>query len=341
MEKVESAPTIVYKRPTTGIFPYLPASWVPYAELMRIDRPGGFITFYLPCLLGIVYATAIGSVQPSLLLIIDRCVTILLCCVFARGASCTWNDSVDRDFDRKVARCRVRPISRGAVTRRQAHIWGIIQTVLMLLLVARMPTAVLPYMGAIISLAMLYPFAKRFTYYPQAVLGSTFGVGSLLCARSVDFNPLQDEILVPSACIVGINACWSMIYDTIYAHQDVADDIHVGVKGMAVKYQNSKVLLSFLSFVMVSMLATIGVQTELGLGYFVFAIGGTSLSLAVTIKSVNLKDEINCGWWFSHGYSLVGMSILSGLLIESLMKSNPEIVLTEIFDNSTWLHAEL
>ncbi|KAJ5924864.1 hypothetical protein N7466_009051 [Penicillium verhagenii] len=341
MEKTQSKPS-AYQRPTSGIFPLLPASWVPYAELMRLDRLGGFITFYLPCLFGVAYATSIAAVQPSLLLLVDRSITIFLCCVLARGASCAWNDSVDRDFDKKVERCAVRPIARGAVTRSQANIWAIVQTIMMVALVMRMPAAVLKYLGVIVVLAMAYPFAKRFTYYPQAVLGTTFGVGALLCARSVHVFPMEEEFLVPSLCVVAVNTLWSMIYDTIYAHQDVADDIHVGVKGMAVKFQNcTKLVVSILSVVMVGLLAAIGVLTELGPLYYAFAIGGGTAGLAATISSVDLKSEKNCAWWFSRGYTMVGMSILAGFVADSLFKSVPAAEFMYMANNSSWVHIEL
>ncbi|KAJ5648324.1 hypothetical protein N7490_004696 [Penicillium lividum] len=341
MGKSESKPT-AYQRPEVGIFPFLPALWVPYAELMRLDRQGGFITFYLPCLFGVAYATSIASVQPSTTLLVDRAIRIYLCCVLARGASCTWNDCVDRDFDQKVERCRVRPIARGAVTPFQANIWAIAQAILMVALVYAMPAAVFKYLGATILMSMAYPFAKRFTYYPQAVLGTTFGVGSLLCARSVHVLPMEEDFLAPSICVVLVNTMWSMIFDTIYAHQDVADDVHVGLKGMAVKYQNcTKLVTSILSVVMLGLLVTIGMLTEVGSLYYVFAFGCASVGLALTISSVNLKDEKNCAWWFSRGYTMVGMSILAGFLADSLSKTLPASEFMDMANNSSWIHTEL
>lgn len=341
MEKTASK-FAAYQRPTSGIFPFLPEAWVPYAELMRLDRLGGFITFYLPCIFGLAYATAIAAIQPPLLLLVDRSITIFLCCVLARGSSCAWNDSVDRDFDKKVERCSVRPIARGAVTRSQANTWAIAQLAMMVLLVTRMPIAVMKYLGAIVVLGMAYPFAKRYTYYPQAVLGTTFGVGSLLCARSVHVFPMEKEFLAPSMCVVLVNTLWSMIYDTIYAHQDVADDIHVGVKGMAVKYQNcTKLVCSIMCAPMICLLTAIGVMTELGPLYYACAIGGGAVSLAATISCVNLKDDKNCAWWFSHGYTMFGMSVLAGFLADSLSNTVPAYEFMDMYHNSSWIHAEL
>jgi 4-hydroxybenzoate polyprenyltransferase len=89
---------------------------------MRLDRPGGFYALYVPCLSGVLYAAITSPIQTSPAFIADRIITLLLCCMLARGAACTWNDTVDRDFDKKVARCRTRPIARGDVTRSQACI---------------------------------------------------------------------------------------------------------------------------------------------------------------------------------------------------------------------------
>lgn len=319
---IQKTETIVYQPPTTGIVSWLPASWVPYAELMRLDRPGGFWALYVPCLFGVGYATSVGPVQPSPALIADRTVTMLLCCLLARGAACTWNDAVDKEFDKKVARCRVRPIARGTVAPFQAHVWATFQTAAIVLILLRLPAACMSYFLGIVLLSAIYPFAKRVTYYPQFVLGSVFSVTFLASVRSLDVDPLSKDTLAPSLCFFTANTIWTMIYDTIYAHQDVADDVHVGVKSMAVKFRDStKLLTSFLAFFMTAFLALTGVLAGLGPLYYVSAVGGSALSLAATIALVDLADARSCGWWFSWGFLFVGGSILNGLMAESVCRS--------------------
>ncbi|KAJ5454627.1 UbiA prenyltransferase family-domain-containing protein [Penicillium daleae] len=115
-------------QPPAGLVSYPPASCLPYAELMRLDRPAGFYALYVPCLFGVFYAAIASFIQASLGMGIDRTVTLLFFCLLARGAACTWNDTVYRDFDKKVARCRVRLIARGDVSLSQAYVWAIVQT---------------------------------------------------------------------------------------------------------------------------------------------------------------------------------------------------------------------
>lgn len=101
---MEHAESFKYQPPITGLLSYLPASWVSYAELMRLDRPSGFhYALYVPCLFGVFYAAITSPTQAPFALITDRAVTLLLCSLLARGAAYTWNDAVDRDFDKQVA----------------------------------------------------------------------------------------------------------------------------------------------------------------------------------------------------------------------------------------------
>lgn len=80
---------------------------------MRLDRPAGFYALYVLCLFGVLYAAVTSPVPASFALIADRAITLLFCCLLARGAACTWNDAVDRDLDKKVTRCQSRPIPQG------------------------------------------------------------------------------------------------------------------------------------------------------------------------------------------------------------------------------------
>jgi 4-hydroxybenzoate polyprenyltransferase len=131
-----------------------------------------------------------------------------------------------------------------------------------------------------------------------------------------------------------------MIYDTIYAHQDVADDVHAGVKSMAVKFQDStKLLTSLLACVMTALLAITGVLAKLGPLYYLSAVGGSAASLAATISMVDLADSRSCGWWFSWGFLFVGGSILSGFAAESIGRSAAWSAEPTL--NGSWIHPDL
>lgn len=132
------------------------------------------------------------------------------------------------------------------------------------------------YFSGIVVLSTIYPFAKRFTYYPQFVLGATLSVTFLTSVQSLNVNPLAREIIAPSLCFSAANTVWTMIYDAIYAHQDVADDVHAGVKSMAVKFKDStKLLTSLLACVMSALLAITEVLVKSGPLYYLSAVGGS------------------------------------------------------------------
>ena len=145
-----------------------------------------------------------------------------------RGAGCTWNDITDRDFDGQVARTRSRPIPSGQVTVRGAVIWMCAQALIAfgILLTFNIMAIAL----GILSLlpVAIYPFAKRFTWWPQVFLGLAFNWGALLAwaahSGSLHIAPVM-------LYLAGI--AWTLFYDTIYAHQDSEDDALIGIKSTA------------------------------------------------------------------------------------------------------------
>ncbi len=205
---------------------FAPAITRPYLRLSRADRPIGTWLLYLPCLWGLALAILAtdSSSQHDLW-------TICGCAIGAflmRGAGCTWNDITDRHIDGSVARTRSRPIPSGQVTVGGAVIWMVAQAVLaFFILISFYQTAI--WLG-IIALApvAIYPFAKRFTWWPQVFLGLAFNWGALLAwaAHTNGVGP------APLLLYLG-GIAWTLFYDTIYAHQDAEDDALIGVKSTA------------------------------------------------------------------------------------------------------------
>ncbi|MDP5360385.1 MAG: UbiA family prenyltransferase, partial [Paracoccaceae bacterium] len=150
----------------------------PYLRLSRADRPIGTWLLYAPCLWGLSLAVlATDSYSRHDLW------TIVGCGIGAflmRGAGCTWNDITDRDIDGSVARTRSRPIPSGQVSVKGALVWMIVQALLaFLILISFYPTAIILGIAALVPVA-IYPFAKRFTWWPQVFLGLAFNWGALL-----------------------------------------------------------------------------------------------------------------------------------------------------------------
>ena len=200
----------------------------PYLRLMRLDRPIGTWLLYWPCVFGLALGAAAES-RPFVQLG-DLWLVILLGvgAIVMRGAGCTYNDIVDRDFDAKVARTRGRPIPSGAVSVRQAWIFAAGLCLVGLLILLQLNWfAVALGAGSLILIAG-YPFMKRITWWPQAWLGLTFNWGAVL-----GFAAQTGTIDTADAMLYTGLFFWTLGYDTIYAHQDKDDDALIGVKSTA------------------------------------------------------------------------------------------------------------
>jgi 4-hydroxybenzoate polyprenyltransferase len=295
----------------------LPTTWVPYAQLMRIDRPGGLYAFYFPYLIGTMYAACIAPTPPRPETLLRLALMFLPFNVLIRGAACTWNDNVDQRFDRRVERCRHRPIARGAVSTSQAHIFTLVQLALAFPFTMLLPGTCLPHILISVVLFIVYALMKRITYYPQVVLGFPFAWAIFICVGALGMKPLTGTATAPTLAMFAANILWTITYDTIYAHQDVADDEKAGVKGMALRFRNStKMLASVLSLLQLGLLALCGQQAGFGTNYFVGTVGGVATALGYYIYDVDLSKPESCGAWFHDQFFIVGGGFVAGLIAE-------------------------
>ena len=206
---------------------FAPAPWRPYLRLSRADRPVGTWLLLIPCLWAIALAAAADPAGPGLTdlwLVASSAVGAFL----MRGAGCTWNDLTDRDIDAAVARTRSRPLPAGQVTARQALAWAIVQSLLAACILFTYNTTAILLGVASLGLVAIYPFAKRFTWWPQVFLGLAFNWGALLL-----WAAHQGSLGWPPVLLYGAGIAWTLFYDTIYAHQDREDDALIGVKSTA------------------------------------------------------------------------------------------------------------
>ena len=203
-----------------------PPATRPYLRLSRADRPIGTWLLLLPCWWGVgLAAAASGQVTPTDLWIVLGCA---IGAFLMRGAGCTWNDITDRDIDAAVARTRSRPIPSGQVTTRQALIWAVLQSLIAFgILLSFNLNAILLGILSLVPVA-IYPFAKRFTWWPQVFLGIAFNWGALLA-----WTASTGSLGWPAVLLYVGGIAWTLFYDTIYAHQDTEDDALIGVKSTA------------------------------------------------------------------------------------------------------------
>lgn len=208
-----------------GFVDSMPGAVRPYLRLMRVDRPVGVWLLFLPCAWGVLAARppAMDAGQFWWLLLL-----FLIGSFVMRSAGCAWNDLVDRDLDRAVARTRNRPIASGAVSPRQA-----VGLIVALCLVGFLVLIQLGLPAILIGVASLglvaaYPFMKRITWWPQLWLGLTFNWGVLVGAAAV-----SGTVPLPALLVYGAGIFWTLGYDTVYALQDIEDDALAGIKSSA------------------------------------------------------------------------------------------------------------
>jgi 4-hydroxybenzoate polyprenyltransferase len=198
----------------------------PYLRLSRADRPIGTWLLLLPCWWGLGLAILADGQFAS------HDVWIFVSCAIGaflmRGAGCTWNDITDRKIDGAVERTRSRPIPSGQVTVTQAVIWMILQAGIAALILFSYHMSAIILGFASLALVAIYPFAKRFTWWPQAFLGLAFNWGALMIYVAHSGVLRIEAVLLYTAGII-----WTLFYDTIYAHQDREDDALIGVKSTA------------------------------------------------------------------------------------------------------------
>lgn len=204
-----------------GMLALLPASARPFALLARFDRPIGWWLLFWPCAFGIALAGGVRDQWPLL-------IWMLIGAIVMRGAGCVYNDMVDRRLDARVARTASRPLASGAVTMRAAAIWIVILCLIGLLVLWQLPFQAQWVAVMSVALVAAYPFMKRITWWPQLWLGLVFSWGALVGWIAVAGTAGSGLWLLYGGCIL-----WTIGYDTIYALQDIEDDVLVGVKSSA------------------------------------------------------------------------------------------------------------
>ena len=205
-----------------GLVARLPQRVRDYALLARFDRPIGWWLLFWPCAFGLWLAGAGWQIELLLWL--------LLGAIAMRGAGCVYNDIVDAELDRKVARTAARPVASGRISHRLA--WGWLGSLCVVGLVVLFQLRWQAQLVALASLALVaaYPFMKRITWWPQAWLGLVFSWGA-----PVGWIALRGDNWDVLAALYAGCALWVIGYDTIYALQDREDDALVGIRSSALR----------------------------------------------------------------------------------------------------------
>jgi 4-hydroxybenzoate polyprenyltransferase len=227
-----------------------------YEKLVRLDKPIGILLLLWPTLWALFLA-ADGTPDPWVLWI------FILGTVLMRSAGCAVNDFADRDFDREVARTRVRPLARGAIRPWEALAVGAALALAAFGLVLQLNDLTVALSFAALAIAVIYPFTKRFFWMPQAWLGVAFGFGiPMAFAAQLGYLPPLAWVLLAA------NILWTIAYDTEYAMVDRDDDLRAGAKSTAILFGDADLIAQAVLYALflVTMLL-LGQRAGLGVNY--------------------------------------------------------------------------
>lgn len=200
----------------------------PYLRLARLDRSIGVWLLLLPCWWGVGLAeVSQKSPYPDLWLLFLFSIGALV----MRAAGCAYNDYVDREFDAKVSRTASRPIPSGQITPSGALAFAAACSFTGLMVLIQFNAFTIRLGAASLILVAIYPFLKRYTYWPQFALGLAFNWGAL-----VGWSAVTGAINLPAILLYCGSVLWTVGYDTIYAHQDKEDDLLLGLKSTAIRF---------------------------------------------------------------------------------------------------------
>jgi 4-hydroxybenzoate polyprenyltransferase len=206
---------------------HAPQAWHPFIQLARLDRPTGWWLLLLPCWWSSLLASIALKMPPNLW----HLALFFVGAVAMRGAGSTYNDLVDRDIDAKVERTRGRPLPSGRIGPRSALIFLVAQVLVGFVVLLCFNRFSIELGAASLLIVGIYPFMKRITFWPQAILGFAFSFGALM-----GWAAAYDSLALPPLLLYFGAVAWTIGYDTIYALQDMSDDLIAGVKSTALRF---------------------------------------------------------------------------------------------------------
>jgi len=234
----------------------------------------GYWLLALPGWIGLAFASLSHGFASSDL---KWAALILIGAIAMRGAGCTYNDIVDQDLDAQVERTALRPLPAGTVTTKQAWIWLFAQCAVGLIVLLCLPRLAQIISLASIPLVAAYPFMKRITWWPQLWLGLTFNWAVL-----VAYAAKTETVSLPLFILYAGLIFWTVGYDTIYACQDIEDDMKIGVKSTARLARKNIARFVYHFYGLSSTLVMLAIFTKL------YPIGNAILGAAILILPFGL-----------------------------------------------------
>jgi len=289
---------------------WAPAAARPYLKLARFDRPIGAWLLLFPCW----WSQGLAELSLGRSLPDPWYLFLFLVGAFVmRGAGCTYNDIVDRDYDARVERTASRPIPSGQVTVKGAAVFAVLLCAIGFLVLIQFNWLTVWLGIASLGLVAIYPFMKRFTYWPQVVLGLTFKWGALVGWTAVTGAMSAAALLLYAGAVL-----WTIGYDTIYAHQDKEDDLMAGLKSTAIRFGEAThgwvaglYGAAWLLWVFAGVLAGAHLL-------FFLALSLVALLLARQVATLDTQDPANCLKRFRANRE-VGWALFAGVAADMML----------------------
>jgi len=260
----------------------VPKALKPFVLLMRLDRPIGTWLLLLPCLWAIALSSK-GELDFGLI------VLFAMGAIVMRGAGCTYNDIIDRNFDTKVERTAIRPIASGAISVQRARLFLIAQLFIGFIILLQFNSLTIALGVFSLILIFLYPFMKRHTYWPQAWLGLTFNWGVLM-----GWTAVTGGLAWSAIALYGAGFFWTLGYDTIYAHQDKEYDILIGIKSSALALgSNTRPFIAVVYAISIVLICIAAGLMQLNLVFFLL-LSIAAGQLGRQTATIDINDAENC-----------------------------------------------
>jgi len=283
-----------------------PRAW-DFIQLMRLDKPIGIYLLLWPTLWALwIAAKGVPSVANLLIFVFGV--------ILMRSAGCVINDYADRNFDGHVKRTEARPLASGKVQPREAlALFGVLLAISLALVLCTNSRTIWLSFGAV-ALAACYPFMKRYTYYPQVVLGAAFSWGIPMA-----FTAQTGELPAALWLLYLANLLWTVAYDTYYAMVDRDDDLKVGVKSTAILFGDAdRLIIGCLQGLALLCLLLAGARFELGV-YYHLGLAVAAGCFAWQLWSTRKREPQACFAAFLHNH-WAGLAIFLGIVADYGMR---------------------
>ncbi|WP_417660902.1 4-hydroxybenzoate octaprenyltransferase [Pseudomonas sp.] len=286
-----------------------PRCW-DFIQLTRMDKPIGIYLLLWPTLWALwVAAEGVPSLKNLFIFVLGV--------ILMRAAGCVINDYADRNFDGHVKRTKQRPLASGKITPREALVFFAVLVTLSFILVLFTNAATIWLSFGGVALAACYPFMKRYTFYPQVVLGAAFSWGMPMAFTA------ETGSVPPEAWLLYIaNLLWTVAYDTYYAMADREDDLKIGVKSTAILFgEADRIIIITLQGLALLCLLMAAARFDLGI-YFHLGLLGAAGCFAWEFWSTREREPMACFKAFLHNH-WAGLAIFVGLVADYALRATP------------------